>query len=330
MASGADATTPSWRCILERRFEVGTGNGKHIEYHAHSMQKGKAQQAVRFRYSELAVLNKELQGCRDLKGVRIPSFPPKFNFLRATSGQYCEQFQTQRFEDLQRWFDQLAMILQAKYHDVGAFPELCEPFARWHNAAADRGGLAEAAEVAEAARVAEISEDHNLVQEQNREYEEALKIDQQREEERRREEAAREEEERAARLAEEAAAARAEEERRKAEAAATVHAQQIEQRRLVFMEQVPIPAKGESQVQIRIRGLGGKTIARGFTLETRVSALFEWAEVSEWEGKASASKSFDLSTAHPVRSMRECVELTLAEAGLAPSAALLLREADEE
>jgi len=62
----------------------------------------------------------------------------------------------------------------------------------------------------------------------------------------------------------------------------------------------------------------------------RVSAIFEWAEVTEWDGKPSAGKSFDLSTAHPIKSLLDCTELTLMDAGLAPSAALLLREADED
>lgn len=283
---------------------------------------------MRFRFSELVTLRQQLQTVTDLRPVKIPPLPPKFDFQVMCGGRFNESFQEQRFIALQRWFAELATVLNTTYGQAGCFAELCEPFRDFVGRVADRGGAAEALEVANAARMAEVSEDREIVQDQNREYEEALQIDRIVDEQR---QAAERDRSREGRQRQEAEALEAQqfEEARQAEVeVATSRMSDRRVRRETFVARCLEPAAGEPSVQLRVRGAGGKSIARRFAPNERVSAVFEWAAVTEWDGAPLGD--FDLTTAHPTRSLLDCTEHTLTEAGLAPSAALLIRETEED
>jgi len=84
-----------------------------------------------------------------------------------------------------------------------------------------------------------------------------------------------------------------------------------------------LPTDGESQAMIKFRAPNGSTIQRKFSDSTQVSVLFEFALVADW-GASVGSRTFDLKTSFPTRSLRGLEQQTLREAELCPSTMLLL------
>jgi len=178
-----------------------------------------------------------------------------------------------------------------------------------------------------AANVAESAESRNIRAQQDQEYEESLIQD----ELRAVAEAERLEAERLEAEQAEAARRLAAEEEEKAhclrQAEAADKLADIARRREAFEVTYPRPEIGSNVASIRFRAGAGATISRAFHATTPVASLFEFAAVADWE--AAPKSTFDLKTSFPVRGLRGSEGMSLLEAGLCPSAALLVAE-DED
>lgn len=318
----------SFRCLVEQRVEVGAGKAKFIEYHAQAVAYGQPPMQLRFRFRELVALRGQLAADAQLKDVQIPRLPPKVTLKTLTGQKFDEAFQAERYEQVQRWIEDLTTVLRAKFSSAGNFSELCQPFAAFVQKAGQRGTAAETAAVAEALRVAEVAEDRNIIDTQNAEFEESARIDRIREEEQRAaERTAREAAERQEALAREEAE-RTEELRRKAEEQAQSREQDAVRRRADFEANHPAPAQGQPQAKIQLRARSGATTQRAFARSAPVAALFDFAELVDWDG--APKRGFDLRMTFPQKSLRDVKEQSLEEAGLAPSAALIVAEDEED
>lgn len=328
LSSARDA--PGWRCIVISRTDVGAGRDKHVVYDAQSQASGQAAQALRFRFSEIVQLHTHLQVVPELADVELPRLPPKVTMRSVFGGRFDESFHEERLALVQQFFDSLGQVLGEKYSGVGDCTELCEPIGDFVRKASGPGDAAEAAAAEAAVRAAEVFEDREIVAEQNAEFEESLRMDELRAvEERERQEAQR----RAAQAAEEEQRKMretADEKRRATEQAAEARAHSLRLRRVAFEELYPMPVTGAparldgSQASLRIKSASGATLTRIFSGTMPVSALFEFVAVTEWPG--APAHDFDLRTSFPVRGLKGIKEQTLEEAGLCPSAALLVAE----
>lgn len=339
MADAQESDSPGWRCIIDSWQEAGAGKDKHVEYGAQSQACGQQPKALRFRFSDLVRLRAELEAHPDLRNVKLPDLPPKVTFRSTFFGRLDEAFNTERQKLLQEFFDALGLRLGEKYSGIGDCTDLCEPLGAFVRRAAASGSVAariaeraevaaEVAAVAAAVRTAEIHEDREIISQQNNEFEESLRID----ELRAVEEAERREAERLAALqAEEErnlAALQAEEERKAVQKAEEERAKDLENRRAVFEELNPVPASDIPQANVRIKAPSGATLTRAFASTTPVSVLFEFVVVADWP--AAPRRAFDLRMSFPSKSLKDSQEETLDEAGLCPSAALLVAELEDE
>lgn len=325
----ADPDAPGWRCIILTRHEAGTGRDRHVEYEAQSQACGQPAQALRFRFSELVRLRTQLESVPELQDVELPRLPPKITIRSVFVGRFDGGFHEERLGLVQQFFDNLALRLGEKYAGVGDCTDLCEPLGSFVRRAASLGETAELSAAEGAARVAQQSEDREIIAEQNDEFEESLRID----ELRKVEELERREAERLAALKAEEdkviAAQRAEEERQASQQAAEIEAESLRRRKAAFEENCPVPAAGTLQANVRFRAPSGGTLTRVFPGTVPVSMLFEFVLVADWP--AAPRRDFDLRMSFPVKSLKEIQEQTLEEAGLCPSAALLVHEdADDE
>lgn len=181
------------------------------------------------------------------------------------------------------------------------------------SAAADHRGVAEERSSAATARSLHLAEERRLREEQDREYEEALLMDQV---------AA------VSRLEgtdEEAAAAAL-----RAEAAAeAAQATEEEQRRLArgaeILSMAEPVAAGNSTVKLSVRLPSGDRLQRAFPSEARLSEVYEWAHSCR---PVATPASFVLCTSFPARKLEDKAA-TLAELDLAPSCALAMQAAAE-
>lgn len=304
-----------------------------MEYQAQSRAAGRAPETLKFRFRELAALRVGLGQNPDLASIRLPDLPPKVTARSIFKGKRDEAFQEERQRLIQSFFDALATALALKYADVTtddgsvSILEICGPLEEFISRASARGREGEDAELRAAVHAIEIAEDRQLREAQNAEYEAALAVDRQLEEERRAAEEAIREEARRKREAEEREALEAEA-RRKAEADAVEKRKENRGERMKSFEAKYVATAGAPQVAVRFRGAGGATLSRSLPASAPVSALFELAEVADWAG--APDRGFDLRTSFPAKSLRECKDQTLQEAGLCPSVALLVAEDDED
>jgi len=303
--------------------EVGTGRGRHVQFHAGASGVGRPAQKLRFRFSDLVRFHHELAVFPDLGDILLPPLPPKVTVRSVFLGNRNMSFQEERQVHIQQFFDDLANILTTKYAELGDFVDLCEPFSEFLSRAARLSDEADAAEVRAAVAAAQIAEDHDLMALQDQEYHDALRIDQ---------EAA------AAAEAESKEAERQEEEKRKeaerAEEAARTEMKKLEERRAdlqgrrsAFEEAYPPPQPNEPQVMVRLRTKAGATLTRSLPADAIVDALFELAVVADW---SAPQDKFDLRIPYPVRSLQEFRQQTLREAGLFPSAVLLVADLEDD
>lgn len=326
MGEAGEADVPGWRCIILTRCEQGSGRDRHVVYEAQSQACGQPPQALRFRFSELVRLRTQLESVPELRDVSLPKLPPKITFRSIFKGQFDDTFHQDRLKLVQDFFDNLALRLGEKYAVVGDCTELCEPLGVFVRQAASVGETAEVSAAEAAERVARQAEDREIIAQQNDEFEESLRMDELRQvEEMERQEAERRAEAERAE-AERLAEAKALEAKQAVQQAAEAHEEDIQKRRVAFEAQHPEPAAGNEKANIRFRAPSGATLTRNFPRSAQVSLLFEFVAVADWP--AAPRREFDLRTSFPVHSLRESKEQTLEEAGLCPSAALLV--ADEE
>jgi len=249
----------------------------------------------------------------EMRDVALPRLPPKATLRSLVSGRFDGHFLEERQGLLTKFFEDLSTALNAKYAEVGNVLELCEPLGEFVAQAAQAGNAAEAQAVAAVEAAIRREEDRQIIASQNAEYEESLRQD----ELRRIEEAEKAEREQQAAI-EEA-------KRKEEEAAKALELQQtLKKRRDHFELQNPLPSDGEPQAMMRFRAPSGATIQRSFPDSATVSTLFEFAAVSEWDGPKG--QNFDLRTSFPVKNLKGMESLTLREAGLCPSAMLLVAE----
>eukprot|EP00929_Paragymnodinium_shiwhaense_P062373 TRINITY_DN31147_c0_g1_i1.p1 TRINITY_DN31147_c0_g1~~TRINITY_DN31147_c0_g1_i1.p1 ORF type:complete len:338 (+),score=119.48 TRINITY_DN31147_c0_g1_i1:52-1065(+) len=318
----------AWRCIIEGRSEVSDGGAaKHIEYRAQAAAEGRPPQAMQFRFSELVKLLDELSKVPELVDVRLPALPPKVTLRSVFFGRFEETVQETRCTQLQEFLEELFKVLGQKYAGVGDPADLCEPLGQFMQRSASRGTSREAEEIAAAVRAAEVVEDRHLVAQQDAEYEESLRRDREAEAERAAAAKLAAEAARKAEEEEEAARRKAEEEEQAAAACAEARLADLARRRSVFEEKYPPPAKDEPQASLRFRTPAGETMSRCFAASALVEVLFEFAAVADW--KIIPADGFDLRTSFPVKSLSSDRERTLKDAGLTPSAALLIAEPDD-
>lgn len=320
MAAGEAVDAPGWRCIILTRVEAGAGRSKHVVYDAQSQACGQPPQALRFRFSELVRLRAQLEAVPELQDVKLPTLPPKITLRSVFIGRFDDTFCQDRLTLVQEFFDTLSLRLGEKYDGVGDCTELCEPLGLFVRQAASIGETAELSAAEEAVRVATQAEDREIIAQQNDEFEESLRIDELRLiEERERHEAERvaEMERREAELRE---SQRAQEEQQAVLEAAEAEAQELGKRKAAFEELYPAPTSGTLQANVRFRAPSGATLTRCFSGAAPVTALFEFVALAEWD----APSPFDLRTSFPTRSLTESKEMTLEEAGLCPSAALMV------
>eukprot|EP00416_Gambierdiscus_australes_P031142 CAMPEP_0171087800 /NCGR_PEP_ID=MMETSP0766_2-20121228/20379_1 /TAXON_ID=439317 /ORGANISM="Gambierdiscus australes, Strain CAWD 149" /LENGTH=311 /DNA_ID=CAMNT_0011545531 /DNA_START=43 /DNA_END=978 /DNA_ORIENTATION=+ len=308
---GDAAETSGWHLRITEHFVFGTGSARHTRYRAQSMNQLEAPKEVLFRFSEVERLYQALVHMPDLRDISLPRLPPKVTFHSVLHGRFDVEFVAERQLLLQAFFDELSAGLNAKYAVVGDTTELCEPLAHFIG----QGAQAVLTEEQAAGAAQRLEEDRQLIAVQNREYEESLQADElrkiaQAEQAERDEREAREHAERT-----EAAAA-----------AAAAAVEVLQKRRDTFEEDNPVPGEAEPKAIVRFRAANGSTVHRSFRDDAKVAVLFEFAAIAEWDGP---TRAFDLRTSFPVRSLRGSEQQTLKEAGLCPSAALLLAE-DED
>ncbi|CAJ1430644.1 unnamed protein product, partial [Effrenium voratum] len=277
---------------------------------------GRPPQDLIFRFSQVDQLLARLTQMPELRDLALPRLPPKVTWRSLSSGRFDDSFLQDRQAGLTKFFEDLAAVLNAKYAEVGDVLELCEPLGEFVAVAARAGTAAEVAAVAAEEAAVRREEDRQIIASQNEEYEESLRQDELR---------------RIAAAEKEAAARQAalEEEQRQAAVAAQAAAlvEEIKARRARFEKENPEPAAGEAQATVRIRAPSGQTICRAFPDSAKVSALFEFAAVAEWEGPGHG-QAFDLRTSFPVQNLKGRESETLREAGLCPSTTLLVAPED--
>eukprot|EP00931_Biecheleriopsis_adriatica_P067525 TRINITY_DN41646_c0_g1_i1.p1 TRINITY_DN41646_c0_g1~~TRINITY_DN41646_c0_g1_i1.p1 ORF type:complete len:317 (-),score=102.77 TRINITY_DN41646_c0_g1_i1:46-996(-) len=306
-----------WHCVVIERFTVGSGAQQHTKFRAQSSADGGAPQELVFRFSEVDKLLGRLAQLPDLRDVTLPPLPPKATFRSMLGGRFDEAFLEERQCLLTQFFEELGALLSAKYAVVGNAVELCEPLGEFVQHAAQLASTEEREAVAQVAAAIRREEDREIIATQNEEYEESLRQD----ELRSIAEAEKAEAERQAKLEEERRAETA-----AAEAAALL--EDIKARRARFEVEHPLPQAGEPQATVRFRAASGATVQRAFADSSLVSALFEFAAVADWDGPAPG-RSFDLRTSFPVQELRGVESQTLRQAGLCPSAVLLVAEHED-
>lgn len=303
--SSPDINAGRWHCQVHGHREVGTGKNRHVEYRASCGGFGQSR-TLAFRFSEVVRLQKELRQVPELQNDSVPCSPPRVSARSICYGRLDPAFQEERQALLQQFFQELADMLNARYTEVGDFVELCGP-------------LNEFIRVASVANTTgrNFEDDRQLVVSQNAEYEESLQADElravaamERAEQERLQEQVREEE------------------RRLNEAEAQAHLENLRKRREEFEKAHPVPGQGEPQVSVRIRGPNGTSILRSFTPSTPVDALFDFTIVGDWDPAITQGfdPAFDLQTSYPTRSLQDLREQTLEEAGLSPSAVLMVHD----
>eukprot|EP00930_Biecheleria_cincta_P025840 TRINITY_DN18328_c0_g1_i1.p1 TRINITY_DN18328_c0_g1~~TRINITY_DN18328_c0_g1_i1.p1 ORF type:complete len:308 (+),score=68.75 TRINITY_DN18328_c0_g1_i1:34-957(+) len=302
--TGADAM-PGWSCIVIERFMFGRGPQQHTRYRALSSSGGGPAQEIVFRFSEVDKLLHRLAQVPELGDLTLPSLPPKTTFRSMIGGRFDEAFLDDRQRRLAEFFQDLGTKLNTKYAAVGSAVDFCEPLSEFVQRATELGA-SETRAVEAAIRV-----------EEDAEYEESLRAD----ELRRIAEVEKAEQERQAALEESRC-------REAAAAAAAALAEDMSLRRARFQEEHAEPEAGEPKATIRFRASSGASVQRAFKDCTMVSALFEFAAVADWDGPA-AGCSFELRTSFPVKSLVGMESQTLREAGLCPSATLLVAEIEE-
>lgn len=310
--TGAD-TIPGWSCILMERFMFGRGPQQHTRYRALSSSGGGPAQEIVFRFSEVDKLLQRLAQVPELADVTLPSLPPKTTFRSMMGGRFDEVFLDDRQRLLATLFQDLGAMLNGKYAAVGSALDFCEPLSEFVHHATDLG----AAETRAVETAIRVEEDRQLISSQDAEYEESLRAD----ELRRITEAEKAGQDRRAALEE----ARCQE---AAAAEAAALAEDISLRRTRFEEEHAEPKAGEPKATIRFRASSGASVQRAFKDCTTVSALFEFAAVADWDGPPAGS-SFELRTSFPVKSLAGMESQTLKEAGLCPSAALIVADIEE-
>ncbi|CAE8741567.1 unnamed protein product [Polarella glacialis] len=314
MAEAREESPFAWHCSVLSHFPVGSGMARYTKYRAQSRVSGEAPQDLVFRFSEVDRLREKLSSMPELTDSPMPRLPPKATMRSIIHGKLDDMFLQERLALLQAFFQELCSRLNSKYAAIGSSLELCEPLGEFVRKAAELGLVAERAAFSAATAQIRLEEDREIVAGQNREYEESLRADELRrvavvdKAEREQREAAEE-----ASLLEAAAA----------QAAAAI--EDIRTRRAAFEASHPVPSAGQPQGVIRFRAASGVTIQRAFSDATRVASLFEFAAVADWRGPAQG-QTFDLRTSIPVRGLRGLEEQSLLEAGLCPSAALLVAE----
>jgi len=329
--AGHGGESNGWNCIVSERSEVVAGAARYTQYRAVSSMHGGPPQDLVFRFSEVHQLSKALSSMLDLKDILLPASPPKATLRSLTRGNFNVKFLDQRQAKIQEYFDKLAVKLNRKYGAVGNVLDLCEPLGNFVRQSAAVTSAVDHTVNQPTETAAHVEEARAIIASQEREYEESLQIDelrrvaeleQQEQEERQR----REEAERA-----EAEAAAAAETARAAEGAAAQLAADVQKRRAAFELANAEPTDSmAAKATVRLRAASGATVQRRFLDSTPVGALFEYAVVADWQGPALGSK-FDLRTSFPARSLRSLEKQTLLEAGLCPSAVLLVAEvADDE
>lgn len=171
-------------------------------------------------------------------------------------------------------------------------------------------------------RSGELAEDRRIREEQDREYQEALLADQLAAIAAQEDEAARQRE--AQQQAEEAEAQR----RAEAEAArrAEADAAAWEARRLARREELLAEPEAQGAVaKISLRLHSGDRLQRSFAADRPVSEVYEWAHCCR---PSPVPAEFVLCTSFPVAELADR-SATLQEAGLCPSAALLLKAVED-
>eukprot|EP00419_Tripos_fusus_P026266 CAMPEP_0172722584 /NCGR_PEP_ID=MMETSP1074-20121228/81846_1 /TAXON_ID=2916 /ORGANISM="Ceratium fusus, Strain PA161109" /LENGTH=296 /DNA_ID=CAMNT_0013548629 /DNA_START=205 /DNA_END=1095 /DNA_ORIENTATION=+ len=290
---------------------------------------GEPPQDLVFRFSEVHRLSQTLSTMIDLKDILLPALPPKTTLRSLMKGNFDAEFLDQRQAMMQEFFDNLAGKLNRKYGAIGNVLDLCEPLGIFVRQSAAVASAADHATVQAIESASRLEEDRAIIATQEREYEESLQIDELRRvaEVERQEQEERERREEAERAEAEAVAA-AEAARAAADAAAQLAAD-VQRRRAAFELAHAEPTDSTAaQATVRLRAASGATVQRRFLDSTAVGALFEFAVVADWQGPAADSK-FDLRTSFPARSLRGLEQQTLREAGLCPSAALLVGEVDD-
>jgi len=314
MAGDSDAP---WRCVIESRSAVGSGRDRHVRYVGQLTGGGQPPRPVQFRFKEIDALRVQLARVPELQDVTLPALPPKVTMRSLLQGRFDESFQAERQTFVHRFLEDLLTAISAKYAEAGGdVTELCEPLGHFLEVASQRGVAAEVAAVASAVRAAEVAEDREIIDLQNVEYEESLRRD-------------REVQEQALVAAEAAAAAVAEERRRKAEEEQKVLALEADRlkRRHVFEAAHQAPSGLDPKATIKFRKPDGESLTRAFRADAPVEALFEFVFVAQW--KSAPPAELDLKTAIPVRSLQAEKSKTLQEAGLCPSAALVIVVEDD-
>lgn len=287
-----------------------------MQYQAHAQGDGRPPQSLDFRFNDLVRLHGELERVTELQDLSLPALPPKVTLRSFVFGRFDGTFQDERQEHLQNFLDRLFVALGEKYAGFGDYVDLCEPVGEFLRRATESSVAEEVAGAAAAADAAVLMDNREIIANQNAEYEESLRAD-------------------ALRLvaaAEQAEAEvcerqrhAAEQERLAREAAAA--GEDIKRRRAAFEEAHPSPLPGVPAAALRFRSSSGASLMRSFDARAPVSALFEYVVVADWAGappRYPERPSFDLRTALPVRSLRECRELDLQAAGLCPSSALVV------
>mmetsp|Transcript_93633 Transcript_93633/g.260668 ORF Transcript_93633/g.260668 Transcript_93633/m.260668 type:complete len:334 (+) Transcript_93633:56-1057(+) len=329
MTVDSNGDTTGWRCIITEYSDVGSGMFRYTQYHAQCTLDGGRRQELLFRFSQVDRLYQILRLQPDLSDLVMPRLPPKVTLQRAMKGRFDAEFLQERQALLQQFFDSLAGLLNAKYGVIGNVLDLCEPLGEFVRLAAGASAAASGAAIAAADAAIRLEEDRAIIASQEREYEESLQIDELRQVE----EAERHEREERMRLEEamqaQVAAAEAAAIEAAAVEAAAARAKDIARRRAAFETVHGEPEEAEAQAMLRFRAPSGATTQRRFSESTNVAALFEFAAIAEWDGPGPGC-TFDLRTSFPVRSLKGLKEQTLKEAGLCPSAALLVAINDDE
>ncbi|CAK9038300.1 unnamed protein product [Durusdinium trenchii] len=301
-----------WHCVVVEHFSAGQGPRQHTKYRAQSSCGGPPQGLI-FRFSQVDQLRTRLVQMPELQDVALPRLPPKATFRSLVSGRFDDNFLQERQGLLTKFFEDLASALNTKYAEVGNVAELCEPLAEFLAAASRAGDAAELEAVAAVEAAMRREEDRQIIATQNAEYEESLRQD----ELRRIEEAEKAEREQQAAM---------EQAKRQEEEAAQAREQEeaLKLRREAFELAHPEPQAGEPQAMMRFRAPSGATLQRCFGELERVAVLFEFVALAEWDGPKT--RHFDLRTSFPVTNLKGLESQSLRDAGLCPSATLLVAE----
>lgn len=173
-----------------------------------------------------------------------------------------------------------------------------------------------------AAQNMQQTEDRLLREEQDREYQEALEKDRERE----RQEAIAAEERR------KVEAEAAEEERKKQD-----EFEMLQSSRKLIASSLPMTADlkaGQPTSRVQLKFPSGAKTQRAFKAEDPITLLFDWVEALEYLEDAGVQvtipKSYTLSTSFPTKKLDRNSGETFKEAGLCPSAQVMLQSHDED